>query len=342
MTATLTVDLEAFDRNIATVRGRVAPAEVMLVVKNDAYGHGLDAIVDRALSRGIRWFGAFDVATGLRVRDRAGESARIFSWLVFGRGDAADAVNAGLDIGVGDADTLEEVAAAATDRPARVHLKIDTGLHRNGIRPESWDAVLDRAAELATRRAIEVVGVWSHIAEASDADDDAARALYEAALRRAESVLGTLPLRHLAASAASFARADFRYDLVRVGAFCYGIRPAGGPSDADLGIEPIASLDAGVVSVSGSEVRVDIGSADGIPSILAGAIEVSTPDGPRRVRAIGATCMMIDAWPRATAGQAVRIYGRDAASATDLAEAVDTIGEEIAVRISPLIERVYA
>ena len=59
----------------------------------------------------------------------------------------------------------------------RVHLKIDTGLHRNGVRPEEWGTFVSRAAGLEAEGVIDVEGVWSHIAEASDAEDDVARAV---------------------------------------------------------------------------------------------------------------------------------------------------------------------
>ncbi|MEV7691861.1 alanine racemase [Microbacterium sp. NPDC089189] len=343
MSAVLHVDLDALGRNIAVVRGRVAPAELMLVVKDDAYGHGVGPIVERATADGVEWFGAFDLATALRVRAVAGDRARIFVWMLAGPDDIRTALAADLDIGIGDADLLRDVAAsaAAVGRAARVHLKVDTGLHRNGIRPEEWaDAVATVAASRASGD-VDLVGVWSHIAEASDAEDDESRAVYERALAEVASAGLPRPLRHLAASAASSARGDFRYDLVRVGAFCYGIRPDGGPSESALGIEPIATLDAAVVRREGEDVVVGVGALDGLPSTLGGKIQVATPGGARRMLRIDDTEAVVSGWPLAAVGQRVTIYGRGAASATDLAETIGTIGEEIAVRISPIVPRRY-
>jgi len=229
VTARLHVDVTALASNIARVRETVAPAELMLVVKDDAYGHGLDAVVRAATAADVRWFGAFDVRTGIAVRANVGDDARIFAWIAASRDDLGAAIAARIDLGIGDAALLEELADAAADAGAtpRVHLKIDTGLHRNGVRPEHWPAFVARAAELQSAGLIDVVGVWSHIAEASDAEDDDARAVFEAALALAEAAGIHPSVRHLAASAASFARPEFRYDMVRVGAFCYGIRSAG-------------------------------------------------------------------------------------------------------------------
>jgi len=342
MSAVYRVDLDAFARNLARVRTVVAPAAHMLVVKDDAYAHGLAGIVRRAWTEGVRWFGAFDVATGAEVRRIVGPEARVFVWLIGGADDLAAGVAADLDLGIGDEALLDDLATIDVPGPARVHLKIDTGLHRNGIRPERWGAALDRTGRLVAEGRVRFDGLWSHISEASDADDDDARAQFVAA-RAAARAAGLVPgYSHLAASAAGFAREEFREDIVRVGAFSYGIRPAGGPGEAELGVEPIAALVATVVEVDARHVRLDVGSLHGIPSALAGRFDVDTPGGPRRIAEIGTTSMTLPTWDGATEGDEIRVFGHGArCSATDLAELVDTIGEEIALRVSPSVPRVY-
>ncbi|GAA2589117.1 alanine racemase [Microbacterium binotii] len=343
MSSVLHVDLDRLARNIAVVRARVTPAALMLVVKDDAYGHGVAQVVRRAVAEGIGWIGAFDVATALEVRRAAGQEARVFVWMIAGEGAIRSALDADLDLGVGDAALLEEVAEVARVRGlrARIHLKIDTGLHRNGIRPEEWTDAVSRVVALAREGVVELTGVWSHIAEASDEEDDLSRAAFEQAVAAVTAAGFDRPIRHLAASAASSARAEFRYDLVRVGAFCYGIRPAGGPADAELGIAPIGSWEAEVLSVDGDRVRIDAGALDGLVSALAGRVDVTTPAGPRRLVAVDGVSAAVSGWNGASVGDVVRIYGADAASPTDLAEAIGTIGEEIALRVSPLVERRY-
>src|SRR5699024_7346914 len=146
----------------------------------------------------------------------------------------------------GDVGYLERVAGAAAraDRVCDVHLKIDTGLHRNGVRPEEWAAFCARAAELERVGRIRVVGIWSHIAEASDAEDDLSRDAFDRAVAEARRA-GLRPhTRHLAASAAAWHRPEFRYDLVRIGAFCYGVRSEDGPEIP--GTAPVSSLVARV------------------------------------------------------------------------------------------------
>ena len=338
MTARMQVDLAAFEQNLVAVRNRVSPAELMLVVKDDAYGHGLAVIVNRATACGVRWFGAFDVATGIRVREIAGEQARIFVWMLSGPEQARAACAAGLDIGVGSMQVLEDVAAVGSER---VHLKVDTGLHRNGIRPEQWPHAVARAREHEAEGRIRVIGVWSHIAEASDAEDDAARAVFDNAVRQAHRAGLNPEIRHLAASAAACSRPEFRYELARVGAFCYGIRSAGEPAQRSLGIRAIGSVRASVVDIEGGSVSLGIGSLDGLPSTLSGRFWVTTSAGQRRVTAVGRDALTVESWPGVRVGDEVIVAGAGACSYTDLAESMDTIGEEIAVRISPLLPREY-
>lgn len=345
MNAELRVDLDRFRRNVRAVRARMAPAEVLVVVKDDAYALGVEPIVEAALEAGTTWLGALDPASALRAKQVAGERARVFAWLTLDVDETAEALRAGLELGVGDAMYLERIAAAAVrgEAPAVVHLKIDTGLHRNGVRPEQWPGVVARAVELERAGRIRVAGIWSHIAEASDAEDDASRAVFDAAVEHARAAGLTPDVRHLAASAAAWHRPEFRYDLVRVGAFCYGIRSADGPQ-LD-GIEPVATLVARVVGVAGGRVAVDIGAVDGVLSVLAGRVSVATPAGPRALVRVGPFDADVAGWDGAAIGDEVVIFGpraRGALSPTDLGEAAGTVGEEPLLRVSPLIPRVYA
>lgn len=338
--AELVVDLDALAANIATIRARVAPAEPMLVVKDDAYAHGLVPIVTRAWREGVRWIGALDVTTGTQVREALGDEARIFAWMLAGADDIADAIAARLDCGVGSEPLLDEIAAAAGDEPVAVHLKIDTGLHRNGVRPERWQAFVAQAHEYELAGRIRVAGIWSHIAEASDDDDDVSRDVFDTAVAAARAA-GLRPQKlHLAASAAAFARPEFRYDMVRIGAFAYGIRSTDGPSDADLGITPIATLHAGVRHVSADAVVIDAGW-NAVPSTAANQVAIQTPAGPRAVNRIGSDLIVCEPWP-AVPGDRLALFGGSALeSATDIAERIGTIGEEIVLRISPEIPRRY-
>lgn len=337
MRARLDISAEAFRSNIRVVAARIAPAELMVVMKDDAYGHGLDWAVPEAISAGAAWLGSYDIGSALRMRHLA-PTTRVFAWAPSSDAEVAAAIAAGVDLGVGSIDYLRTVRAqaAAVGTPARVHLKIDTGLHRNGIRPESWQTAVDeaRAGEIAGD--LWITGLWSHLAEASDAEDDASQRLFLDALRVLRDAGAELEHHHLTASAASWERPELRGSLCRIGAFCYGVRSAEGPELE--GIRPVATLRAKALEIDADAAVLGIGSLDGIPSTLAGA-SVGTPQGMRTVLEIGPTSMRVAAWPGAAAGQEVVLFGEGGVSATDLAERIDTVGEEILTRISPLIPR---
>lgn len=350
-TAEFTVNLDAFAANLAAIRERVAPADHMLVVKDDAYAHGLAPIVERAWAEGVRWIGALDVATGMQVRQILGDEARIFAWMLQGPADVTDAVAARLDCGVGSIALLHEIAAGSAGERVAVHLKIDTGLHRNGVRPEAWADFVAQAREYELAERIRVVGIWSHIAEASDGEDDISRAVFDEAVAAARAA-GLAPEKlHLAASAAAFARAEYRYDMVRIGAFAYGIRSTDGPSDDELGIRPIGTLRASVLPSDDAvpaldddgvppPVAVDLGW-NGIPSLAAKHLTVQTSAGQRQVIRVTADVTLIEPWTPEPDEIVALLGGEALETATDLAERIGTIGEEPILRISPLIPRRY-
>ena len=348
------VDLSRFDANLHTVRTRVAPAETMFVVKNDAYGHGADVLVPRAIAGGVRWIGALELETGLRMRDLVGDSARVFAWLLSPQDDFAAAARAGIDLGVGDGEVLEAVASASNGHPVRVHLKIDTGLNRNGVREEDWSAFVSRAAELQKQGRIVVTGVWSHISEASDEDDDEARRRFEIAIASARAAGLAPATRHLAASAAGFLRPEFRYDMVRIGAFIYGISPAGGPHEAALGVSPVMSLRTRVVDVRDGEAVLPLGAWHGVPRSVApgggrrhgedlGLVGVGIGGRRHPVLHVDRDWMTVAALDAATGDEAVLFGPGDDGeqTATEWAESIDTIGEEIVLKVDRRIPRVY-
>ncbi len=339
-----TVDLAAYARNLALVRERVAPAEVMAVVKADAYGHGLSRMVRAASDAGIRWFGSLDMETAMRVRDDAPD-ASVFAWLLGSEENYRAALEARIELGVSTLSQLEEIADAATATPARVHLKIDTGLHRNGATAEDWPELVARAVQLERSGVVELAGVWTHISEASDEDDTAAIACFDAAIAVAESLGATIRLRHLAASAASFARADSRFDLVRIGAFGYGIAPGGGVGPADLGLTAVMTLSAPVFAVDDGLAHVAIGSGDGISTAAAGAVSIAIGGARHPIVGVGLDWTTVDVGDaEVRSGDTAILFGDGGFGEQTLqewADALGTIGEELVTRLSPEVPRRY-
>lgn len=328
--------------NIAVVRERIAPSALMIVLKDDAYGHGLSWAVETARDAGVEWFGSYDVRSGTHIRRLLGGEGRIFAWATSTDEEIDEALVGGIDLGVGSADYLGRVTAraAALGVTARIHLKIDTGLHRNGLLPEEWAATIGRVRSSETIGLVELVGVWSHLAEASDREDDDAHEVFLAAIDLVAESGAAPEVRHLTASAASWWRPELRGSVSRIGAFCYGIRSADGPELE--GVLPVAELEAQVVEVRGGDAVIAIGSFDGLPSTLAGA-PVGTPSGARELRRVGETTSIVTGWPGAAGGDTVRLFGSGACgdlSATALAERIGTVGEEIVTRLTSGVRRV--
>jgi alanine racemase len=223
------VDLAAIRHNVALLSGAAAEsgAATMVVVKADGYGHGAVAVSRAALQAGATWLGVCTLEEALELR-AAGITAPILSWLHLPDEDFGPAVEAGIDLSVASERHLAQILAT-TDRPVRAHLKIDTGLSRNGCQPADWPALLDAVEKAGDQ--VEVVAVWSHLAYADQPNhpsvDRGLVRLNEAwELARAR---GFAPIRHLANSAATMTRPDLHLDLVRPGIAVYGLDPLDRP-----------------------------------------------------------------------------------------------------------------
>lgn len=340
----LRVDERAFRNNIAAIAERVAPAEIMLVVKDDAYGHGARWAAETAIAAGVRWVGAYDVHTAVMLRDTVDADAELFAWATSTDAEIVEAIMSGVHLGVGTIEYLRRVIAQAVKlgSVARIHLKIDTGLHRNGLSAVEWGEGVRIALEAQDAGAVDLVGVWSHLSEASDEEDDASHVRFLAAVDDARALGADIRHTHLTASAASWERPSLRGNLVRVGAFCYGVRSADGPEMP--GIVPAGRLVATVSSVEDGRARIGIGALDGLPSVLAGRVDVGTPAGARRLLSIELGSSVVEAWPGAAAGDEVIVFGPGLAgesSATTLAETIGTVGEEILTRLATRVRRVH-
>ncbi|HVV20276.1 MAG TPA: alanine racemase [Pseudonocardiaceae bacterium] len=292
--AEVVVDLDAIRHNVRLLAGRAAEsgAATMAVVKADGYGHGAVPVARTALQAGATWLGSCSLAEALTLR-AAGIDAPILAWLDLPTEDRAPGVEAGVDIAVSSIDELDCLldAASRVGRPARTHLKIDTGMSRNGCPAPEWPALVTRAAAEQRRGAVEVVAVWSHLACADEPDDksvDQQAARFQEAYDQALDA-GLTPIRHLANSAATLTRPDLLFDLVRPGIAVYGLNPVDVPAD----LRPAMTFRSSVVSAkrvpAGSAVGygrtwttphdttlalVPVGYADGVPRSLSGRFDV--------------------------------------------------------------------
>lgn len=347
MSLTARISQHALEHNLRVLSERSAPAQVMFVVKANGYGHGVLDVSRIAYGVGIRHFGCLEIDTALSVRSVIDDrSVQLLAWQ-FSELDAIDAVSAAdIDLGVGShaqLDAIERVHAAGSGR-IRVHLKVDTGLNRNGFPRDEWDTVVARAQTLESVGAIDVVGVWTHIAETSDDADARARREFESARAVAENALGRTLFAHLAASSASFRLPDFRFDAVRVGGHAYGIPSFDDVTPTEMGLIPVMTLVGeavadvdeewgGVVSVSG-------GFTDGVPGYSAGAVSVTVGGVRHEVRAVLEDEIIASGTPQFTE---VFLFGDGShgeQTVREWGDAIGTLGDEITCRISPRVKRV--
>ncbi|WP_263118304.1 alanine racemase [Cellulomonas fimi] len=367
------VDLGAIRANARTLCRIADGAAVLAVVKADAYGHGLVPVARAAVEGGATWLGTAQLTEALALRE-AGIDARVLTWLYAPGAPLELAVAADIDLAVAARWALDEIAAAARSagRPARVHLKVDTGLGRNGLTPAELPPVLDAAAELQSAGLLRVVGVFSHLAFADSPGHPSLQhqlsVLHESV--DAARSRGIEPeLRHIAASAATLTAPELHLDLVRPGLALYGLSPVpqvGGPED--FGLVPAMTLEAELATVkqlpAGHGVSyahhyvtptattvgvVPLGYGDGIPrhaSGVDGAPGAPIGSAGRALAIAGRVCMdqfMVDLGPEAVevAGDRVVLFGAGGPSAEDWARAAGTISYEIVTRLGARVPRVY-
>jgi alanine racemase len=358
------VDLAAISRNVSVLRERIG-VPVMSVVKANGYGHGAIESARAVLAGGADWLGVVDMTEALALRE-AGIQSPILAWLHAPDARFDDAIAARVDLGVNYLEQLEAVAAAsARGTVAEIHLKVDTGLNRNGASESEWAALFARAADLERAGRVHVRGVFSHLANAGDREDHAQVAAFERAISMATDAGLSPDVLHLAATAGAIAVPASRFSLVRIGVGGYGLSPFDDGDSPAIGLTPSMELSAGIAAVkrvpSASGVSyghsystehettlalVPLGYADGIPRQASNRAPVSINGVTYRVAGrIAMDQFMVDVGDAAVAvGDRAILFGDPATgvpSAHDWATAADTINYEIVTRIGPRVTRRY-
>ncbi|MFK0254177.1 alanine racemase [Streptomyces sp. NPDC090445] len=365
------IDLDAVRANVRALRARAPRAELMAVVKADAYGHGAVPCARAAQDAGAAWIGTATPDEALALR-AAGIGGRIMCWLWTPGGPWREAIEADVDVSVSGMWALDEVTAAAraAGRTARIQLKADTGLGRNGCQPADWAELVGAAVAAEAEGTVRVTGVWSHFACADEPGHPSIRlqlAVFRDMLAHAEKEGLEPEVRHIANSPATLTIPDSHFDLVRCGLAVYGVSPApelGTP--AELGLRPAMTLKASVALVktvpAGHGVSyghhyvtddettlalIPAGYADGIPRHASGRGPVSVGGRVRRVAGrVAMDQFVVDLGPGAQvrAGDEAVLFGsgeHGEPTAEDWAQAAQTIAYEIVTRIGGRVPRVY-
>ena len=321
------VDLAAIRHNLGVLRAAAPGALQLATVKANAYGHGLLPVARAALDGGADWLGVAQLAEAFTLRrglDEAGVTraeAPILAWISTSSSDFAAAIEADIDLSVSWTWVLADICAAARQvgRPARVHVKIDTGMSRAGSTLADLPALASALRMAADDGLVDIVGAWSHMSRADDPSEagNASTASHVRIFEEGLAILadaGVTPrIRHLSATSGILWHPEAHYDMVRAGIGLYGLSPDPAVATAEqLGLIPALELRAPLTSVKvieegtpasygGTWVAptrrwiglVPLGYGDGILRAVSNKarVVVHTASGPFNAPIVGRVCM---------------------------------------------------
>ena len=363
------IDLPAIDRNVGRIK-QALPRHVryVAVVKADAYGHGMPEVARRLLQAGVDAFAVANVAEAIRLREvgHEGDTLLLSPTLP---DEVARAAENGFDLTI---NSLEEVKAFAAwgsshGRKVRVHVKVDTGMHRVGVAPRE---TLSLIRFMQSFDSVLLEGVYTHFAVADSPEHPAnieQLRLFNEVLTELAAHSIEPPLVHAANSAAALANPDSRFSMVRLGIAMYGLLPGDGVKELCRGLIPALALKSRVSAVRWIEAgeavsyglrrpvnaatliaTVPLGYADGVPRALGETtVGVLLNGVPRQFAGtITMDQLMIDCGTDSSVmvGDEVVLIGRQGehvVTADEWANATGTIGYEIVCGISSRIGRRY-
>lgn len=359
------IDLEAISSNYKTLK-EIAATKVMAIVKADAFGHGKIEVARKLESIGVDMLGTADLDEAMELRE-SGIAAPMMAWLHGKDTDFAPAIQQNIDVGLATSEHLASVVKAAEKLgiKSRIHLKVDTGLGRNGATLNAWPELIELAVQAEQSGAVKLVGVFSHLSGTSEADDLKQLGVFLSAVDLAQTLGASFELRHLAASLAAIRYPQTRLDMVRIGLGLYGLDPNPETRARDFGLRPAMRVSAEVVSLKrvpkdhgvsyGYTYRtaqettlalVPFGYAEGLPRIASSKAEVLL--NGRRYRILARIAMdqfVLDIGDdEVSIGDEVVIIGdatKGEPTAEELALASQTINYEIVTRMGGRAKRVF-
>ncbi|WP_420457222.1 alanine racemase [Rubrivirga sp.] len=356
------VDLGAIRHNVRRLAARRGDS-VMGVVKADAYGHGAVPVARVLVEEGVGWLAVATVPEAVELRE-AGVETRLLVFAAPLPDFLPDYQRWGLDAVVSSPEAAEAVIERAPTVP--VHVKVDTGMHRIGVRPEDAAEVVRRLR----RGGVTVEALWTHLATADAADPSFALAQ----VRRFDGVLRALgddapPLVHVANGPAHVRLPALasRPALARLGGVLYGLDSDAAMSGATEGLRPAMRLVARVVHLQtvapGETVSygrtwtaerptrvatLAVGYADGLPRSLSNRGEVAI--GDLRAPVVGRVCMdmtMVSLGDPGGPGAAVAlgdeavVFGPGGPSAEAVADRAGTISYELTAGLTARVHHTY-
>jgi alanine racemase len=362
------IDLGAINDNVSALARHVGGAQVMAVVKSDGYGHGMIPAAAAALAGGATWLGVVHVAEAVTLR-QAGVTVPVLCLLAAPDAPHEEAIRHDVDLSAGSADLVRQIAAAAgrAGRPARLHLKADTGMSRGGATAADWPGLVEAALAAQAAGQARITGIWSHLACADIPGHPSTGAQLTAfldALEVAERAGARPEVRHLANTAAALNLPETWFDLVRPGGGIYGLAtlPGGAPGWLRPAmtvrtmlvqvkrVPPGAGVSYGHRYVTAGDTTlglVPLGYAEGIPRQATNTGQVQVRG--QRWTISGTVCMnqlVVDFGDEPVApGDEVTLFGPGDAgepTAQEWADALGTISYDIVTRFSGRMPRSYS
>ncbi len=361
----LRIDLDAIAQNVKFIRELANGAKVMAVLKADAYGHGLVPAARKLADEGVDWFAVAFLEEAVELR-RAGIEGPI---LVLGGlvgYQVKHFLDYHLDICASSLYKAQQISREAKrlGRTARVHLKIDTGMNRIGVRVQN---AVGFALEVARLPNLELVGIFSHMVRAQGPDLELANrqlALFTEMLNNLKREGVEFPFVHLANSSALFNLPDARFNLVRPGISLFGW-PPGAHLQGLYPLKPALSFHTEIVYFKGIRkgmgvgymhtwqaphdgwlATLPLGYGDGYPRILSNRSEVLIKG--KRYPVVGNISMdQAMVWldqDKHAVGEKVVLLGRQGdehITVWELAQKAETIAYEILCGWTQRVPRVY-
>ena len=365
------INLAAIAENLNFIKSKTS-AQVLAVVKADAYGHGLINVAKAAEKAGADWLGTALLEEGIALRN-GGITKPIISWLTPWGEDFKSAINLEIDLSISSIELLNEIilVGKSINKVPRVHIEIDTGMNRGGFGDE-WGSLLPEIVRAVKAKEIKAIGIWSHFARADEPNEvmnSTQLAKFDQKVKQLSDSGVNLEFIHIANSAAALSNKAAHKNIIRWGIGLYGLSPdvTNMGDSKSLGLKPAMKLFAklqlvksvkagqsvgyGGTAITKSDTKlgvVTLGYADGVPRNANNSAGIYVAG--KRAPIIGRVSMdqfVVDLGldSLAKTGDEVIVFGDGSQgeyTIDEWAKACATINYEIVTRIGVRVPRIYS
>jgi len=365
------INLAAIAENLNFIKSKTS-AQVLAVVKADAYGHGLINVAKAAEKAGADWLGTALLEEGIALRN-GGITKPIISWLTPLGEDFKTAINLEIDLSISSIELLNEIilVGKSINKVPRVHIEIDTGMNRGGFGDE-WGSLLPEIVRAVKTNEIKAIGIWSHFARADEPNEvmnSTQLDKFDQKVKQLSDSGVNLEFIHIANSAAALSNKAAHKNIIRWGIGLYGLSPdvTNMGDSKSLGLKPAMKLFAklqlvksvkagqsvgyGGTTITKSDTKlgvVTLGYADGVPRNANNSAGIYVAG--KRAPIIGRVSMdqfVVDLGldSLAKTGDEVIVFGDGSQgeyTIDEWAKACATINYEIVTRIGVRVPRIYS